>query len=320
MLSHPPLVSIIIPTYNRAHLISETIRSVLNQTFDNWEILIIDDGSEDQTDELIDAFQDRRIKYLCIQHTGNFGRVRNEGLKLASGIYIAFLDSDDIWEPHKLEKQIALLEQHDGAYFIFNNVEFFGTESFSQPPGFAEFLHGNFLIPMLEENGLVFYPSTLLFHRKVIEKIGLLDESLVFANDLKYFLTLSHHFTGIFINDRLVKIRRHKLNTTRFVSADILLENISILGELYQANAIAEETFKSRIIHYYYKMALTQLRQKQHWRSAISFYSYIKQNPSHWKGWARLIQAIMYAIVPGPKVIWKVLQQSRSGFSNHPVK
>lgn len=108
------LVSIITPTYNSEKYITETIRSVLDQTYVNWEMIIVDDGSTDQTEVIIADFitSDTRIKFYKLHHNSGAGVARNQAISLATGKYIAFLDSDDLWKPQKLQKQIAFLETH----------------------------------------------------------------------------------------------------------------------------------------------------------------------------------------------------------------
>ena len=103
-----PQVSVIIPTYNRAHLLSRAIKSVLNQTFQDFEIIIVDDASTDDTDKLVVSFHDSRVRYIQHEKNHGGGAVRNSAIKQAQGDYIAFLDSDDEWLPEKLEKQMKL--------------------------------------------------------------------------------------------------------------------------------------------------------------------------------------------------------------------
>src|SRR5438034_8399752 len=104
-------VSVIIPTYNRARYLSDAIRSVVNQTFQDFEIIVIDDCSQDQTRIATDSFKDQRIKYLT--HDSNRGEAaaRNTGIQKSTGSYIAFLDDDDQWAPEKLQLQIQIFEQ-----------------------------------------------------------------------------------------------------------------------------------------------------------------------------------------------------------------
>src|SRR6266542_3447517 len=116
------LVSIIMPAFNAGKYISQSIESVLKQTYQNWELIIINDGSTDDTKKVVDSFlqMDSRIQYIW-QKNGKQGKARNAGLKRSKGELIAFLDADDLWMPVKLEKQIDLLHQQN-ADLIFTDV------------------------------------------------------------------------------------------------------------------------------------------------------------------------------------------------------
>lgn len=108
------LVSIITPEYNSEKFISETIKSVQNQTYQNWEMIIVDDCSTDNTKSIIDSFrQDNRIKFHQLNKNSGTGITRNKALSLATGRFIAFLDSDDLWKPEKLEKQVDYMLLHN---------------------------------------------------------------------------------------------------------------------------------------------------------------------------------------------------------------
>lgn len=117
-----PTVSIIIPVFNRANLITKTLDSVLAQTYTNWECLIIDDGSTDHTAQVVQAYidKDSRFKYVLRsdKHLPGGNGARNYGLKISRGTYVNFLDSDDVLLPEKLEHQLALLESHNANYCI----------------------------------------------------------------------------------------------------------------------------------------------------------------------------------------------------------
>lgn len=106
------LVSVIMPSYNTADYIGETIESVMQQTYQNWELIIVDDCSTDNTDDIVAAYKDARIRYLKNQKNSGAAVSRNRAIKEAKGTYIAFLDSDDLWVAHKLEKQIRFMEEH----------------------------------------------------------------------------------------------------------------------------------------------------------------------------------------------------------------
>lgn len=112
------LVSIITPTYNCANFIARTIDSVLAQTYQNWEMIIVDDRSKDNTKEIVEEYmkKDPRIQYHLLEVNSGAAVARTEAMKLANGSYMAFLDSDDIWMPEKLERQIAWMEENGYAF------------------------------------------------------------------------------------------------------------------------------------------------------------------------------------------------------------
>ena len=119
------LVSIIMPAYNCERFIAEAIRSVFAQTYTNWELIIVDDCSTDNTAEVIKPFTDTRIHYQRNAHNMGAALTRNEALRIAKGEYIAFLDADDLWAPEKLERQIAFMEQngYDFTYTAFRRTD-----------------------------------------------------------------------------------------------------------------------------------------------------------------------------------------------------
>ena len=110
------LISIITPTYNCAQFIGETIKSVINQTYTNWEMIIVDDASNDNTEEVVKSIKDERIKYIRLKENSGAATARNIAMENASGKFMAFLDSDDIWIKDKLEKQVK--------FMIDNNYNF----------------------------------------------------------------------------------------------------------------------------------------------------------------------------------------------------
>lgn len=117
------LVSIIMPSYNCGRFIAESIKSVLSQTYTNWELLIVDDCSTDDTASVVKAFADPRIRYQRNRQNEGAALTRNKALLAAKGRYIAFLDADDIWAPEKLEKQIAFMQQNGYAFTYHDYIE-----------------------------------------------------------------------------------------------------------------------------------------------------------------------------------------------------
>lgn len=114
------LISVVIPTYNRAHCIERAIRSVLDQTYSELELLIIDDGSTDDTEKVVKAIQDDRLQYICLKKNSGACMARNVGVQYAKGDIIAFQDSDDCWYADKLEKQMGYWAEHPECNMIYS--------------------------------------------------------------------------------------------------------------------------------------------------------------------------------------------------------
>ncbi len=122
------LVSIIMPSWNTGRWIAESIESVINQTYQNWELIIVDDCSTDNTDDIVGSFKDNRIKYFKNDINSGAALTRNRALREARGEWIAFLDSDDLWVPTKLEKMIAFAKDNNYS-FIYHGYEKIDEES-----------------------------------------------------------------------------------------------------------------------------------------------------------------------------------------------
>lgn len=126
------LVSIIMPSWNTGRYIAESIQSVLNQTYRNWELIIVDDCSMDNTDQVVTAFRDDRIRYLHNKHNSGAALTRNYALREARGEWIAFLDSDDLWTPKKLEHQIGFMRENG---YVLSYTEYEKIDEDSNPLG-----------------------------------------------------------------------------------------------------------------------------------------------------------------------------------------
>jgi len=202
-----PKVSVIIPTYNRANLLKRAIESVLNQTFQDFELIVVDDGSTDNTKEVVAEFQKRdpRIKYIWQENSGGPAKPINTGIKNSKGQYIAILESDDEWLPEKLEKHIEILEKFKNvglvsccAFRIFPD----GKKKLYKPPYLGIFEKTKWKI-FWEKWGIISL-STIIIKREVIEKIGMFDEKLKAGADVDFYLRAIKKFDFYFVNKPLV--------------------------------------------------------------------------------------------------------------------
>ncbi len=225
-----PTVSVIIPTYNRADLISRSIGSVLNQTFKDFEVLVIDDGSTDNTENIINSFNNSRIKYIKNKKNIGAAAARNIGIKIAKGKYIAFQDSDDEWMPEKLEKQINIFKTSSRENIVYagfwrirdNRKTYIPLDRVKQKEGnlYKELLKGNFIST-----------QTILAKKECFEKAGMFDENLPRFQDWELVLRLSKHYDFKFIDEPLALC----YFTPKSISAnsDALLEAFKIIKEKY---------------------------------------------------------------------------------------
>jgi glycosyltransferase involved in cell wall biosynthesis len=208
-------ISIIIPTFNRAHLINETIICAINQTYRNLEIIVVDDGSTDNTKEIINEINDERIHYIYQNHSGLPAKTRNRGIIEANGSYLAFLDSDDLWTPKKLEIQMNHIKKQN-FLLIASNFSYFPRE-FNRYPSFK--LHNNKIISFQDLLGKNYInSSSVLFRKDLIKKIGFMDESkyLRSGQDYDFWLkVLKYRDKSILLlKEKLVKTRIHDSNLT----------------------------------------------------------------------------------------------------------
>ena len=194
-------ISVIIPTYNRKHLISRAIKSVINQSFKPFEIIIVDDGSDDGTYEFINQFF-REIK-LIRQSNNGVSSARNLGIKNAKGNWIAFLDSDDEWFSKKLELQKKAIDNSD-KYLISHTNEIWIRNG----------VRVNQMKKHQKYGGSIFEksldicrisPSSVLINRKIFEDIGKFDETLKICEDYDFWLRISSKYPVLFLDELLIK-------------------------------------------------------------------------------------------------------------------
>lgn len=204
-------VSVIIPTYNRARYVIEALESVLNQTYQNLEVIIVDDGSTDKTREVLGPYLvDDRITYIY-KENGGPASARNFGLTNSTGEYIAFLDSDDLWLPEKIFYQVECFKTHGDVGIVFTDALAFGEKLGPVDAARAEFrfrYHDPSFKLLLWGN---FMPTpTVMLRRACIEKVGLFDESpdlRIGGEDYVLWLRIARVFKIGHLNKILTKIR-----------------------------------------------------------------------------------------------------------------
>lgn len=231
-----PRVSVIVPTFNRAQLIRETLNSIFEQSLLDFECIVIDDGSSDGTCEAIRDLLPRLI-YQTIAHAG-VAAALNAGLALAHGEYVAFLDSDDRWDPRFLERMVHALEAAPWAGFVYCDYTTFDEQGPVRSAWLTreEKLHGNILARLLVSDFIA--TGTLLIRRACFKSVTGFDPVFVVAADWDLWLRLALHFKADCVDEPLTAIRVHSNQLSQNRSA-IYRDNLGILRKL-QRNYSAE--------------------------------------------------------------------------------
>ena len=208
-----PLVSVIIPTYNRADLVAQAVQSVLDQTYNNIETIVIDDGSTDHTPEVLKEYNSE-ITYIY-QVRSERSKARNEGFRHSKGDYIAFLDSDDLWLPTKIEEQVQVFNEKPHVGLVYTDIQFIdangntydGDLSWDKPA--REVLYED----LMTHNVITGSLSSVIVRRVCLDRVGLFDEYMNACEDLDLYRRIARHFQFHKIDLPLVKIRIHDNNT-----------------------------------------------------------------------------------------------------------
>lgn len=219
-----PKVSVIIPTYNSAHFIIEAVDSVLAQTFTDFEVLVIDDGSKDNTKEVLTEKYGNSIQYFYKENSG-VSKARNFGIEKAKGKYVAFLDSDDAWIPEKLEKQIVALEKNPANKACYSS--FYLCDENLNPTGInSSERKADALTDLLLIGNVVATPSTVIAEKELFQQVGGFDDQLSQCADWEMWIRLATKTEFIYIDEPLLKYRIHGANMSKNAA---LLEKDTIL-------------------------------------------------------------------------------------------
>jgi len=266
-------ISIIVLSFNREKLLVETVRSILNQTFKDFELIIINDGSTDNTEVVVRSFEDERIRYISRERSGNLSTLRNLGISLAKGNYISFCDDDDLWRIDKLEIQKKYLEEFDAVCSNSIDIDFKGNV-------IKELHYTNFTKDFkvtneyLMSNGNMVLTPSLIFKKKIIENMKSPFDEKKFTNyceDFNFVLKLTEKSDIIFINKPLIYVRFHESissgvdNNIKMVKAGI--EILNEYKSKYEESKIKKKNINKGIIEY--KIYLLKLYYKKNLVSGL---------------------------------------------------
>jgi len=264
------LISVIMPAYNSEKYIAASIESVLAQTYLNWELLIVNDGSADKTEKIVKVYADKdfRIKYFYQQNAGQ-GAARNLALANARGKYVAFLDSDDLWLPIKLEKQICYISESE-ADVIFSNgyiihgdiIKAVGTLDFAidnclifGDDAILRLISGNFIMIL-----------SVLVKRKCLDEVGGFNASRLIQNAEDYHLWLklaANNNKFLYLNDKFFYYRYHPNQSTTNLYRSRLRE-INALHDFYYHTGRFGNVLKQAVKEKFNKAFVGKLSKEQY--------------------------------------------------------
>jgi glycosyltransferase involved in cell wall biosynthesis len=265
-------ISIIIPTYNRARLIINAINSILNQTFKDYEIIIVDDCSSDNTREVIQGYSLTNLKYIINEHNYGAAVSRNIGIKNSSGEYIAFLDSDDEWEPTKLEKQYNVLKNSGEEVGVVYTASYQKKKNELIPylPYKWVTIKEGYIFNELLRNNYIDTPAVLV-KKSVFDDVGNFDETFRCLEDYDLFLRVSKKYEFRFVSEYLLisNIFADGLNMRNLsANAEMLLRIWNKNSDEYNSNNYASASLFYNVGDCYY-MSNEYKKSRYYYRKSL---------------------------------------------------
>jgi glycosyltransferase involved in cell wall biosynthesis len=289
-----PAVSIILPTYNGLPYLREAVESVRAQTFTNWELIVIDDGSTDDSVAWLTSISDARLRILPSEHIAHRARLRNRGVAAARAAWIAFIDSDDRWKPHKLERQLAyhaartdLLWSYTGRAIIDANGNIFHHPQHQPWRPHS----GDVLRPLLAFDAKIALPSVLV-RRSLLERVGGFADQR-WGEDFELWIRLAQAAECGLIDEALVEIRAHP--STSAGRPEVIQAYIEIYERLART---ARDPLERRIARQQHARETLRLGQNLVGRRqfapafAVLFRAW-RRRPLHPASWQALLRAVL---------------------------
>lgn len=277
-MSNPPVVTVIIPTYNHAHFLRDALQSLCAQTYTNWEAIVVNNFSEDDTVAVVESFDNPRIRLENFRNNGIIAASRNRGIALARGRYLAFLDSDDTWYPNKLARCMEQFDDDIG--LVCHGLHWFGDQErdvFCGPEERATF-------DTLLDEGNCITPSATVVLKDMVELVGCFSEDPAIVTSEDYHLWIKLARAGIrmrFIKEILGQYRIHSGN-----------QSSSVLRHLNSVLCVVDEFFPEKNSRNF------KVRMRARRRYGIANYGAgraMQRNGQFTQSWPLLFRAIEYS-------------------------
>ena len=288
-----PLVSVILPTYNRASLLKDCIRSVLSQDYAELELLIMDDGSDDQTPELVRSFLDDRIRYFPFSHSGHTGRLKNSAIRKARGGFLAFIDSDDSWKPGKLTKQMQLLEAHPEIGFSITDVTTFQGDQILIDHSYhlQHTVECRNIFEWLKQSRFLVYNPTLVLRKGCLDLVGAFDESM-HSGDYHFNMRLAFYYNAGIIYESLLWRRVHEGNFSNETPIENYEEYLATFEYLYAKRMLEKKYLIKARANAFFKMGNIYMERGDRRLARSAFAGALSQNPFRLRAWRQWMASL----------------------------
>ena len=309
-------VSVVIPCYNGEAFIGEAIVSVLSQSYGDFEVIVVDDGSSDGSTEKVRSFEDSRVRLIEHEENKGIAAARNTGIKEAHGEFVAFLDQDDLWYPKKLEKQLAVFDQDTtgeiGLVFTRREILEKGKrihwrsdmrfpkpiEKASRREVLAAFMKKNF-VPMM----------SVLVRRRCVEDVGLLTESIRSgADDFEFCARVAMKYRFAHVNEVLVTRREHGENYSD--PSRFLADDLAVLEQIAEVEPSLKRLIRKRHSDLIYKCARWWHLRGDRSKARKAYIDSIKLTPTKFSATAGLALLIFGPVGDGLYRLWRVVRYS----------
>jgi glycosyltransferase involved in cell wall biosynthesis len=290
-----PEVSVIIPVYNSSRFINEALESVFTQTFKDYEIILVDDGSTDNTRQIIEKYSDKLIYFR--QENGGPAKARNFGIKKSRGKFIAFLDADDIWLPLKLERQIDAFKKNPELGMVATDNSLFDEKGvYRKSVGKKDYLlKGDIVRNILIHSGVV--TPTVMVRREVFDALGLFEEQLRIAEDDNMWIRISSHYDIDVIDEPLAKIRDHQFRTMRTSGnlAQYVEKNMQLLTSNYgdEVKRRVEPIIPRKLTEMYFNQGYSKLEKHEFKAARKYFITALGYDKWNWKCYFYILTSVI---------------------------
>lgn len=293
------MVSVILPTFNRAAYLPDSIGSVLQQQDVELELIVVDDGSEDDTERLVSSLQDNRIKYFKLPHTGYTSRLKNFAIGQASGEFLAFIDSDDLWTPGKLGRQLQLLTQNPDLGFSITDITVFKGEEILKDHTYplrdaVQYLS---IFPRLSANRFLVYNPTLVMRRSCLQQTGYFNESMR-SGDHDFNMRLAYYFKAAVIYQPLLLRRMHDSNMSDAMPFASYTEYLDTFQRLYDEKIIGKRCLHRAKGNAFFKMGQLYASEQKFREARKNYFLALKNDLFHARCYRSLLSSLLRQLYP----------------------